>query len=115
MKISLFSRDAGRSLFIRSQSVPQGRGTNSYGEEGRSQDSAAVASPRALAGGRRLQHCSVGFSSIQEVAPIQLVQSEKISILGNLAAEVVEKINNPTSLNAVNSQPAVDEVFHVRS
>ncbi|MEH1779791.1 MAG: hypothetical protein V7K67_23585 [Nostoc sp.] len=44
MTIPLFCGDAGRSLVIRSRSVPQGRGTDSYGEEGRRQDSAAVVS-----------------------------------------------------------------------
>jgi hypothetical protein len=97
MTIPLFSRDAGRSLFIR-------RGTDSYGEEGRRQE----------AGSRRLQY-SVGFSSIREAAPMQLVQSEKIPILGNLAAEVADKINHSASLNAVNWQTGSYEVFYAGS
>lgn len=110
MTIYLFFGDARRSLFIRSRSVPQGKGTDSYGEEGKRQDSAAVASPRSPAGGRRLQY-SVGFFPIREAARSQLVESEKISVLENLVAEVVDKINNLVGLNAVN----LDEVFYVRS
>ncbi|WP_251956416.1 hypothetical protein [Nostoc commune] len=43
------------------------------------------------------------------------VQSEKMSILANLAAEVADKISYPVSLNVVNLQLALDEVFDVRS
>ncbi|MCW5315275.1 hypothetical protein GTQ43_16090 [Nostoc sp. KVJ3] len=97
MTIPLFFGDARHSLFIRSWSVPQGRCTDSDSEEG-----------------RRLQY-SLGFSSIRETAPMELVQSEKIPILGNLAAEVTDKINHSVSLNAVNLQPATYEVFYARS
>ncbi len=45
----------------------------------------------------------------------QLVQSEKMSVLGNLAAEVADKINHSVGLILGNLQPALDEVFHVRS
>ncbi|MEH2163755.1 MAG: hypothetical protein V7K38_22600 [Nostoc sp.] len=110
MRIHLFFGDARHSLFIRLQSVPQGKGTDSYGEEGRRQHSAAVASPRSSAGGRRLQY-SVGFFPIREAARSQLVEREKISVLKKLAAEVVDKINNLVGLNAVN----LDEVFYVSS
>ncbi|MBN3874491.1 MULTISPECIES: hypothetical protein [unclassified Nostoc] len=87
MTISLFSKDAGHSLLIR-------RGTDSYGEEGRRQET----------GGRGLQY-SVGNSSLREATPrrryanglyqqarSQLVQSEKMSVLGDLAVEVADKI-----------------------
>ncbi|MEH1962089.1 MAG: hypothetical protein V7L05_19840 [Nostoc sp.] len=66
MTIPFFSGDAGRSLVIR-------RGTDSYGDEG-----------------RRLQY-SVG-NSWRRYAIAQLVESEKMSVLGNLAAEVAAKI-----------------------
>ncbi|MEH2320910.1 hypothetical protein [Nostoc sp.] len=103
MTIPFFSKDAGRSLLIQ-------RGTDSYGEEGRRQE----------AGGRGLQY-SVGNSwkyhanGLYQQTRSQLVQSEKMSVLGDLAAEVADKINNPIGLNAVNLQPAAYEVFDVRS
>ncbi|MEH2192904.1 MAG: hypothetical protein V7K98_09710 [Nostoc sp.] len=110
MTIHLFFGDARRSLFIRLRSVPQGKGTDSYGEDGRRQDRATVASPRSSPGVRRLKY-SVGFFSIREAARSQLVEGEKTSVLENLAAEVADKINNLVGLNAVN----LDEVFYVRS
>ncbi|MEH2362461.1 hypothetical protein [Nostoc sp.] len=67
MTIPFFSGDAGRSLVIR-------RGTDSYGEEG-----------------RRLLQYSVG-NSWRRYAIAQLVKSEKMSVLGDLAAEVADKI-----------------------
>ncbi|WP_334935569.1 hypothetical protein [Nostoc sp.] len=78
MTIPLFSGNAGRSLLIRSRSVPQGRGTHSYGEKGRRQE----------VGGRKLEY-AVGFSA--------------------------RRYTNTRTLIARNSQPALDEVFHVRS
>ncbi|MFW9259942.1 MULTISPECIES: hypothetical protein [unclassified Nostoc] len=81
MTIPLFSRDAGRSLLIR-------RGTDSYGEEGRRQDSVAIASPQAAAAYRKLKY-SVGNSW--------------------------RRYANILTVIARNLQPALDEVFHVRS
>ncbi|MHC5934557.1 hypothetical protein [Nostoc sp.] len=66
MTIPFFSGDPGRSLLIQ-------RGTDSYGEEG-----------------RRLQY-SVS-NSWRRYAIAQLVESEKMSVLGDLAAEVADKI-----------------------
>ncbi|MCC5645181.1 hypothetical protein LC607_20000 [Nostoc sp. CHAB 5824] len=97
MRISLFTADAGRSLLIQS-------GMDSYGEEGWTQDT-----------GRRGLQYSLGFFLIREAAPMQLVQSEKMSVLENLTVKVADKINNLVGLNAVNLKPAIDEVFHVSS
>ena len=41
---------------------------------------------------------------------LQLVQSEKMSALGNLVAGVAHEINNPVGFIAGNIQPAVDFV-----
>ncbi|WP_335029978.1 hypothetical protein [Nostoc sp.] len=79
MTIPLFCGDAGLSLLIRSRSVPQGRGMDSYGEEGRRQDSVAVAirlppafvvegGRRQEAGGRRSK--SVGVESPTDLEPV---------------------------------------------
>ncbi|QMS90386.1 hypothetical protein HUN01_23400 [Nostoc edaphicum CCNP1411] len=81
MTIPLFSRDTGRSLLIR-------RGTDSYSDEGRRQDSVAIASPQAAAGCRRLKYS-----------------------VGNYWRRYANKL----TLIARNLQPALDEVFHVRS
>ncbi len=107
MAIPLFSRDTRRSFLIR-------RIMDTYSEEGMRQVSAAVASPRASAGVRGLKYC-LGFFSIREAAPIQLLLIEKLSVLENLVAEVADIINSLVGLNAVNLQPALNEVFHVRS
>ncbi|MFN6482208.1 MULTISPECIES: hypothetical protein [unclassified Nostoc] len=50
MTIPLFSGDAGRSLLIRSRSLPQGRDTDNYSEADRRQEanSTALASLQAL-------------------------------------------------------------------
>jgi len=96
MTIPFFSKDVGRSLLIQ-------RGTDSYGEEGRGLQDSVGNSWKYYANGLYQQTRS------------QLVQSEKMSVLGDLAAEVADKINNPVGLNAVNLQPAAYEVFHVRS
>ncbi|MBN3897157.1 MAG: hypothetical protein HWQ41_18335 [Nostoc sp. NOS(2021)] len=89
---------------------------------------------------------SLENAGLYQQARSQLIQSEKMSVLGDLAAEVADKItavfiylnhiycrgtamlcpygmvylpgnscNNSVSSNAVNLQPALDEVFHVRS
>ncbi|MEH2009269.1 hypothetical protein [Nostoc sp.] len=135
MTIPLFSRDAGRSLLIR-------RVTDSYGEEGRRWHTELAEMQEA--GARGLQY-SVG-NSWRRSANAQLLQSEKMSVLENLAVEVADKItavfiylnhvyfrgtamlcptprvylpgnscNNSVSLNAVNLQLVLDEVFYVRS
>jgi hypothetical protein len=97
MTISLFFGDAARSFLIRSRSVPQGRGMDSYGEVSRRQE----------AEGKGLQY-SLGCFSTREAARSQ-------PVLGNLAPEVADKINNLVGLNAANLQLATYEVFHVRS
>lgn len=61
------------------------------------------------------QAASLENAGLYQQKRSQLVQSEKMSVLGDLAAEVADKINNPVGLNAVNLQPAAYEVFHVRS
>ncbi|MGF1936249.1 MAG: hypothetical protein RM347_017985 [Nostoc sp. ChiQUE02] len=63
------------------------RGMDSYSEQGRRQIAFSV-SPWDKAEGRRLQY-SLGFS--------------------------LRRYANRPTLNAVNLQPALDEVFHVRS
>lgn len=68
MTIPLFSENTRRSFLIR-------RIMDTYGEEGRRQVSAAVASPPMSAGVRGLQYC-LGFFSIREAAPIQLLLNE---------------------------------------
>ncbi|MEH2375383.1 hypothetical protein [Nostoc sp.] len=119
MTIPFFSEDTGRSLLIQ-------RGTDSYGEEGRRwslrhvEVQEVVTEPRRSAGGRGLQYSVVNSwkyyaNGLYQQTRSQLVQSEKMSVLGDLATEVADKINNPVGLNAVNLQPAAYEVFYVRS
>ncbi|MEA5623315.1 hypothetical protein [Nostoc sp. UHCC 0251] len=114
MKIPFFFADTKRSFLI--QKI-----MDIYGKEGRRHYSTAVASPRSRSVSQRtsaevrgLQYC-LGFFSIREAAPIQLLLIEKLSVLENLAAEAADIINNLVGLNAVNLQPALNEVFHVRS
>lgn len=51
-------------------------------------------------------------TALQELqqAQLQIVQSEKMSTLGNLVAGVAHEINNPVGFVACNLQPAVDYV-----
>ncbi|OUL28741.1 hypothetical protein [Nostoc sp. 106C] len=50
----------------------------------------------------------------QQIRP-QRVQTKIIFLLKNLVTGVANETNNSIILDAVNLQPALDEVFHVRS
>ncbi len=58
------------------------------------------------------QQLEKSLSELQQ-AQLQLVQSEKMSALGNLVAGVAHEINNPIGFIAGNIQPAVDYVKDV--
>ena len=92
MTIPLFSGDARRNLLIR-------RGTDSYGEEGR----------RTL-GDRSVEPQDFGVSAtfLRDTTPT----TTRCLIY---FLEVSNKINNSISLNVVNLQPALNEVFHAGS
>ncbi|MEH2383852.1 MAG: hypothetical protein V7K27_34015 [Nostoc sp.] len=81
MTIPFFSGDAGRSLVIR-------RGTDSYGDEGRRLQYSVDNSWRPFC----TRRCAKGKLRATRYAIAQLVESEKMSVLGNLAAEVADKI-----------------------
>ena len=141
MTISLFWGDARRSLLSRTaKQNPKGRVTDSYAKatvrilcyvttkkiysEGDTNQS-----PIAIKQSReeftrdfveiRNRFCTQATSSenlgFHQQTPLQLVQSEKMSALGNLVAEVANKINNLIGFIAGNLQPAAYEVFHVGS
>ncbi|MEH2387238.1 MAG: hypothetical protein V7K14_15970 [Nostoc sp.] len=89
MTIPFFSGDAGRSLLIQ-------RGTDSYGEEGRRLqytvgNSWRPFSTRRCANDKCYPELVEGLRATR-YAIAQLVESEKMSVLGNLAAEVADKI-----------------------
>ncbi|MEH1931535.1 hypothetical protein [Nostoc sp.] len=97
MTIPFFSGDAGRSLLIQ-------RGTDSYSEEGRRLQYSVGNSWRPFStrpfGKLRASRCANGkcYPELVEglratrYAIAQLVESKKMSVLGNLAAEVADKI-----------------------
>ncbi len=58
------------------------------------------------------QQLEESLSELQQ-AQLQLVQSEKMSALGNLVAGVAHEINNPVGFIAGNIEPAVDYVKDV--
>ncbi len=61
---------------------------------------------------QQLEHSLTDLKQMQ----LQLVQSEKMSALGNLVAGVAHEINNPVGFIAGNIQPAVDlveDLFHL--
>ncbi|MEH2185482.1 MAG: AAA family ATPase [Nostoc sp.] len=67
---------------------------------------------RSQENAQQLEHSLTDLKQMQ----LQLVQSEKMSALGNLVAGVAHEINNPVGFIAGNIQPAVDLVenlFHL--
>ncbi|WP_334959800.1 hypothetical protein [Nostoc sp.] len=92
MTIPLFSGDARRNLLIR-------RGTDSYGEEG-----------RRTFGERSVEPQDFGVSATFLRDTTRTTTRCLIYFL-----EVSNKINNSVSLNVVNLQPALNEVFHAGS
>ncbi|MHC5675961.1 hypothetical protein [Nostoc sp.] len=86
MTIPFFSGHAGRSLLIQ-------RGTNSYGEEGRRLQYTVGNSWRPFSTRPfSTRRCANGKLRASHYAIAQLVESEKMSVLGDLAAEVADKI-----------------------
>ncbi|MEH2449137.1 MAG: hypothetical protein V7K18_26150 [Nostoc sp.] len=141
MIISLFWGDARPSLLSRTaKQNPKGRVTDSYAKAtvqilcyvttkeiyskgGANQFSIAIKQSREEFVRDFVEilnrFCTQATSSesprFYQQTPLQLVQSKKMSVLGNLVAEVANKINNPVGFIAVNLQPAAYEVFHVAS
>ncbi|MEH2170868.1 MAG: AAA family ATPase [Nostoc sp.] len=67
---------------------------------------------RSQENAQQLEHSLTDLKQMQ----LQLVQSEKMSALGNLVAGVAHEINNPVGFIAGNIQPAVDlveDLFHL--
>ncbi|WP_414517775.1 AAA family ATPase [Nostoc sp. PCC 9305] len=67
---------------------------------------------RSQENSQQLEHSLTDLKQMQ----LQLVQSEKMSALGNLVAGVAHEINNPVGFIAGNIQPAVDlveDLFHL--
>ncbi|MHC5738204.1 trifunctional serine/threonine-protein kinase/ATP-binding protein/sensor histidine kinase [Nostoc sp.] len=67
---------------------------------------------RSQENAQQLEHSLTDLQQMQ----LQLVQSEKMSALGNLVAGVAHEINNPVGFIAGNIQPAVDlveDLFHL--
>ncbi|MEH1882017.1 MULTISPECIES: hypothetical protein [unclassified Nostoc] len=98
MTIPLFSKDARRSLFIRSRSVPQGRG-----EEGRREQMSRGFDPYSFEA-----TVALAFRRVREL-------SGCLKPLLLLPRGFIDQINNSVSLNAVNLQPTAYEVFYARS
>ncbi|MEH2464797.1 hypothetical protein [Nostoc sp.] len=140
MTISLFWGDARRSsLSCTAKQNPKGRVTDSYAKatvrilcyvttkeiysEGDTNQSHIAIKQSREEFTRdfeiRNRFCTQATSSenprFYQQTPLQLIQSEKMSALGNLVAEVANKINNPIGFIAGNLQPAAYEVFHVGS
>lgn len=133
MTISLFWGNARRSLLSRSaKPFPKGRVTDSYAKATvrilcyvttNNQSFIAIKQSREEFTRDFVeilnQLCTQATSSenpgFYQQTPLQLVQSEKMSVLGNLVVEVANKINNPVGFIAGNLQPAAYEVFHVGS
>jgi DNA-binding response OmpR family regulator len=57
----------------------------------------------------RTQKLSQALNQLQ-ASQVQLIQSEKMSALGNLVAEVAHEINNPVGFLSGNIQPALDYI-----
>lgn len=62
-----------------------------------------------LENARLYQQSQASLENLQQMQ-LQLVQSEKMSALGNLVAGVAHEINNPVGFIAGNLQPAIDYV-----
>ncbi|MEH2278211.1 MAG: hypothetical protein V7K40_26350 [Nostoc sp.] len=141
MTISLFWGNTRRSLLSRSaKPFPKGRITDSYAkatvrilcyvttkeiyfEADTNQSPIAIKQSREeftrdfveILNQLYTQATSSENLRFYQQTPLQLVQSKKMSALGNLVAEVANKINNPVGFIAGNLQPAAYEVFHVAS
>ncbi|MEH1853741.1 MAG: hypothetical protein V7L11_19165 [Nostoc sp.] len=143
MTIPLFCGDARRGLVIRSRSVPQGRGTDSYGEEGRRQDSVAVAIRLPPAFVDKINHpvpngtkksyklCSNWFPTWRLGTHYRGAAASSGLTRGSSPSEYIPSLKtgnevtqafrlflvpfHPVPLISENLQPALDEVFHGRS
>ncbi|MEH2131740.1 MAG: hypothetical protein V7K86_14130 [Nostoc sp.] len=104
MTIPLFSGDARRNLLIR-------RGTDSYGEEGRRTFGERSVKP---------QDFGVSATFLRDTTRTTTISTSQSKAAHSTRCliyflEVSNKINNSVSLNVVNLQPALDEVFHAGS
>ncbi|MDZ8188044.1 MAG: AAA family ATPase [Nostoc sp. ChiSLP02] len=107
--IETLQQPDGKQIWINTSKIPlRDKDGNVFGILGTSEDITARQEAEHLLQQQK-QQLEQAFQELQRIQ-LQLVQSEKMSALGNLVAGVAHEINNPIGFIAGNIEPAKDYV-----